>query len=73
MDEDSSQYLNRLRCVLGYGASAQFVLFGFRKNQASYSPRSSSIHSYGYASPDDRTDYLSQFPLQSESFMKYPG
>jgi len=73
MDQKSTQYLNWLRRVLRYGASAQFVLFGFRKNRASYSARSSSIHSYGYASADDRTDSLALFPLKSEPFMKYPG
>jgi hypothetical protein len=54
-------------------ASAQFALFGFRKNTASYSARSSLIHSYGYESADDRTDYLAQFPLKPEPFMNYPG
>jgi len=73
MDQDFSRYLNRLPCVLRIGASAQFVLFGIRKNRASYSPRSSLIHSYGYASADDRTDYLARFPLNSEPFMNYPG
>ncbi len=28
MDQEFSQYLNRLPCVLRFGASAQFVLFG---------------------------------------------
>ena len=69
----SSQYLNPIRHVLGYRTSVQFVLFGFSKNRASYSPRSPLMHSYGYASADDRTDYLARFPLKSEPFMKYPG
>ena len=54
-------------------ASAQFVLFGFRKNRASYSSRSSLIHSYSYESSGDRTDYLALFPLNPETFMNYPG
>jgi hypothetical protein len=73
MYQKSAQYLKRLRRVLGYGASAQFVLFGFRNNRASYSARSPLIHSYGYVSADDRTDSLAQFPLKSEPFMNYPG
>ena len=73
MYEKSLQYLNSLLCVSGYGAAAQFVLFGFRGNRASYSSRSSLIYSYGYVSADDRTDYLTRFPLKSEPFMKYPG
>jgi hypothetical protein len=31
------------------------------------------IHSYGYESADDRTDYLALIRLPSEPFMKYPG
>jgi len=73
MNQKSAQCLNRLPRVLEYGAAAQFVLFGFRRNWASYSARSSLIHSYGYESVDDRTDYLARFPLNSEPFMKYPG
>jgi hypothetical protein len=73
MHQKTAQYLKRLRGVLGYRASAQFVLLGFRTNRPSYSARSPWIHSYGYASVDDRTDYLAQFPLKSEPFMNYPG
>ncbi len=73
MDHKSSQLLKRLPCVLGYGAAAHFVLFEFRKNRTSYSARSSLIHSYGYASADDRTDSLARSPLKSEPFMNYPG
>ena len=73
MYKELPQYLKRLRCVLGTGARVQFVLFGFRKNRPSYSARSSLIHSYDYASADDRTDHLVRFPLNSESFMNYPG
>ena len=73
MCQKSAQYLKRLRRVLGYGASAQFVLFGLRKNRASYSVRSPLIHSYSYESADDRTDYLARFTLKSEPFMNYPG
>ncbi len=39
MYQTSTQYLNRLPCVSGYAASAQIVLFGFRKNRTSYSAR----------------------------------
>ena len=67
------QEFNRLPCVLRYEARAQFALFEFRVNRASYSARSSLIHSYGYAPADDRTDYLAQFSLKSEPFMNYPG
>ena len=73
MDQEYSQYLNWSARVLRYGTCAQLVLFGFRKNRASYSARSSMINSYGYASSDDRTDYLARFPLTSEPFMNYPG
>ena len=73
MYQKSSPDLNQLPRVLGYGASAPFVLFGFRKNRPSYSARSPLIHSYGYASADDRTDYLAQFPLKSEPFMSFAG
>ncbi len=73
MDQEFSQGLNWLPCVLGCGVSVQFVLFGFRKNRASYSARSPLIHSYGYESAGDRTDYLARFPLTSEPFMNYPG
>ena len=73
MNQESSQYLNRLPCVLGYGVSVQFVLFEVRKNWASYASRSSLIHSYGYESSDDRTDYLALIRLPSEPFMNYPG
>ena len=73
VEQEYYQDLNRLACVLEYGACTQFVLFGIRKNRASYSSRSSLIHSYGYESSDDRTDYLARFPLKSEPFMNYPG
>ena len=73
MYQEYSQYLNWLPRVLGYGVAVQFVLFGFRKNRTSYSARSPLIHSYCYASADDRTDYLARFPLNSEPFMNYPG
>ena len=73
MYQKSAQYLKRLRRILGYGASAQFVLFGLRKNRPSYSARSPLIHSYGYASADDRADYLALIRLPSEPFMNYPG
>ncbi len=73
MDPRSTQYLNWLSRLLSHLASVQFVLFGFRKNRASYSARSPLIHSYGYESSDDRTDYLARFPLISEPFMNYPG
>jgi hypothetical protein len=73
MGQASSQYVNRMPCVSGYGACEQFVLFGFRKNRTSYSARSSLIHSYGYEFADDRTDSLALFPLNSEPFMNYPG
>ena len=73
MDPRSTQYLNWLSHLLSHLASVQFVLFGFRKNRASYSARSPLIHSYGYESSDDRTDYLARFPLKSEPFMNYPG
>ena len=73
MDQESSQYLKQIPRVFSYGASAPFVLFGFRKNRPSYSSRSPLIHSYGYESADDRTDYLARFPLKSEPFMNYPG
>jgi hypothetical protein len=72
-EQESSQYLNQLPRVFGYGATAQFVLFGFRKNRALYSAQSSLIHSYGYASADDRTDYLALIRLPSEPFVNYPG
>ena len=73
MHQRFSQYLNRLALVLTYAVTARFALFGFRKNRASYSARFPLIHSYGYASADDRTDYLARFPLTSEPFMNYPG
>jgi hypothetical protein len=73
MQQKSSQYLDSLSRLLGHVASVRFVLFGFRKNRALYSSRSSLIHSYGYESADDRTDYLTRFPLKSEPFMNYPG
>ncbi|MDH3379966.1 MAG: metal-dependent hydrolase, partial [Gammaproteobacteria bacterium] len=73
MSQSSYQYLRWLPRVFGYGATEKFVLFGFRKNRSSYSSRSALIHSYGYASADDRTDYLARFPMNSGPFMKYPG
>ncbi len=73
MHQESPQHLNQLPRDLGYRASAPFVLFGFRKNRPSYSSRSPLIHSYGYTSADDRTDYLARFPPNSEPFMNYPG
>ena len=73
MEQEYCQDLNRLACVLGYGTCALFVLFEFRKNRASYSARSSSIHSYRYESSGDRTDYLARFPCKPELFMNYPG
>ena len=72
MDQAYSHYLKPLPDVFEYRACAQFVLFGFRKNPASYSARSPLIHSYGYVSACDRTDYLARFPLNSEPFMNYP-
>jgi len=73
MDQKSSQYLNGLPHIPRVLTTVQFVLFQFRANRASYSARSPLIHSYGYASADDRTAYLAQFPLNSEPFMNYPG
>ena len=55
--KNSSQYLNSLSRLLGHLASVRFVLFGFRKNRASYSSRFPLIHSYGYAS-DKRSHRL---------------
>ena len=73
MNRQFALYLNRLHGDLGDGACAQFVLFEFRKNRASYSARSSLIHSYSYASAGDRTDYLALIRLPSEPFMNYSG
>jgi len=73
MGQEYSHYLKPLSYVFGYGASAQFVLFGFRTNRASYWSRSSLIHSYGYELADDRADSLAGLPLNSEPFMNYPG
>ena len=73
MYDKPSQNFNRLRGVLRYGATAHFALFGFSKNRTSYSERSPLIHSYGYESADDRTDYLALIRLPSEPFMNYPG
>jgi len=73
MHQDSSPYLNNLPESQMASASAQIVLFGFRKNQASHSARSPLIHSYGYVRTSDRTDYLARFPLKSEPFMNYPS
>ena len=73
MGQKSYQYLNRLLGVLSEWASVQVVLFGFRGNRASYSARSSLIHSYGYESADDRPYCLARFPLKSEPYMDYPG
>ncbi len=73
MGQAYSHNLKPLPYVFGYGAAGQSVLFGFRKNRASYSPRSSLMHSYRYASADDRTDYLALIRLPSEPFMNYPG
>jgi hypothetical protein len=73
MDQEFSQYLNVLSGVSEYGASVQFVLLEFRKIRPSYSSRSSLIHSYGYESADDHTDYLALIRLPSEPFMNYPG
>jgi len=73
MGQEYFQYLVQLSHILAHLASVRFVLFGFRKNRASYSSRSSLIHSYCYASADDRTDYLAGFPVRSEPFMNYPG
>ena len=73
MHQQSCPYINQLLRVLEPGPGVQFVLFEFRKNRASYSTRSSLIHSYGYASSDDRIDYLARFPLKPEPFINYPG
>jgi hypothetical protein len=73
MGQEFSRYLNRLPFVLGYGACAQFVLFGFRKNRVLYSARRSLIYSSGYESAVDRTGYLARFRLSSEPIVKYPG
>ena len=42
MSDKSSQYLNRLSSILRNPLFVPFVLFGFRKNRASYSARSYS-------------------------------
>ncbi len=57
MNPESSQYLHWLPRVLGYGACAQFVLFGV--------PRKIGCRI--------RHDSLARFPLNSEPFMNYPG
>ena len=36
MDQEISQYLSWLPSVCGYRATAQYVLFGFRKNRARF-------------------------------------
>ncbi len=73
MDSEYSKSLNRSRHILRVPAPAPYVLFGFRTNRTSYSARSPLIHSYGYASAGDHTDYLARFSLKSEPFMNYPG
>ena len=73
MYHQSCPYINQLLGVLEPGPGVQSVLFEVRKNRPSYSSRSSLIHSYGYASAGDRTDYLARFPLNSEPFMQYAG
>ena len=73
MEREFFQCMNRLSRLLSYFASTRFALFGFTKNRASYSSRSPLMHSYGYASAADRTDYLARFRLRSESFVNYPG
>jgi len=73
MYQESCPYINQLLRVLRPGSGVQFVLFEVRKNRPSYSLRSSLIHSYGYASAGDRTDYLARFPLNFEPFMQYAG
>jgi len=73
MYQQSCPYIDQLLRVLEPRPGVQLVLFGFRKNRPSYSSRSPLIHSYGYASADDRTDYLARFPLNSEPFMQYAG
>jgi hypothetical protein len=57
MSQKSYQYSNRLPSVLSEWDSVRIVLFGFRKNRASYSARSPLIHSYGYES-DKRSHRL---------------
>ena len=73
MSQKSSQYLNQLSHIRRCSIPVRSVLFGFRKNRASYSARSPLIHSYGYESSDDRTDYLALIRLPSDPFMNYPG
>ena len=73
MNQGSSQFLNRLPCVLWSRVSAQFVLFSFRKNRASYSVRSSFILCDGYESADDRTDELARYSLTSGPSMNDLG
>ncbi|MDH3376106.1 MAG: transposase [Gammaproteobacteria bacterium] len=56
----------RVRCAVCPVRSSQ-------KNRASYSTRSSLIHSCGYESSDDRPESLARIPLNSEPFMQYAG
>jgi len=51
----------------------QFVLFGFMSKLASHLERSPLIHSYGYESAGDRPTCFASLPLNSKSFMQYPG
>ena len=44
-----------------------------RKNLAANLDRSSSIHSYGYASADDQSTLFAKFPLNLVPFAQYAG
>jgi len=73
MGDKFSKLPKRLPSPLGYGSSANFVLFGFTNIRVSYSSRSPLVYNYAYASADDRTDALALIRLPSEPFMNYSG
>ena len=54
-------------------AEVQFVLFGFRPRWALHLDRSTSKHSYGYASSADRSTCFAHHALIPEPFMQHAG
>jgi len=68
-----NQHFNRLIKNKSIIVRLQFVLFGFTNNLALHLERSPLIHSYGYESAGDRPTCYTSLPLNSKSFVRYPG
>ena len=66
-------YNQHIKNVLAYFYRLQFVLSGFTQHLASHFGRSSSNHSWRYASSNDQPNCFASYCVNSGSLVKYSG